>query len=91
MLIIRQLKSVFNTSNIITQKRDFVNRILQKSQRKSKFLYILAKCSEMIIATLPIDKPLCGKSKSKNCAKCSKKIRYFAQKDYLQISFYVIK
>ena len=91
MLIIRQLKSVFNTSNIITQNCLFVNRILQKSRGKSEFLYIVAKCPEMIMANLPIDIVDNLPLPEKNCAKCSKKIRYFAQKDYLQISDYVLK
>ena len=43
------------------------------------------------MATLPIDKTEASLSDSENCANCSKKLRYFSQKDYLQISFYVIK
>ena len=91
MLIIRQLKSVFNTVIIIPQKCSFVNRNLQKTRRKTEFLYILAKCLEMIMVRMPIDSVDNSPLRQGNCAFCSKNLRYFAQIDYLQISFYVIK
>ena len=85
MLIIRELKSVFNTSIIIPQKYIFVNRIFKKRDRKTKFLYILSKCFKAIMLRMPefnVDK---FRPKNKNCAKCAKNKRYFAQKYYLQI------